>query len=224
MSEKDKKYYWLKLKRDFFKRHDIRIIESMPNGKDYVLFYLKLLCESVDHDGNLRFSDKIPYSEEMLATITNTNVDVVRVAIQMFTELGMMEIYDDGTYFMSEVKKLMGSETYWAERKRIQKARELEAPLEIFQQMSNECPTSPGKSKSKSKSKNDDYLILNKLKEGEAQDLVRMCGSGDVFEQLIRYAEYKIEHRMDSTPITDMYQYIVQVGVNGGFINAESSL
>ena len=34
------KFYWLKLKRDFFKRHDIQIIEAMPNGKDYVLFYL----------------------------------------------------------------------------------------------------------------------------------------------------------------------------------------
>lgn len=231
MGEKDKRYYWLKLKRDFFKRHDIRIIEAMPNGKDYILFYLKLLCESVDHDGNLRFSDKIPYSEEMLATITNTNVDVVRAAIQIFTELGMMEMYDDGTYFMSEVKKLMGSETYWAERKRVQ--REPEAPLlENVQQMSNECPTCPGKSKSKikskskteSKSKTDDPLLLNQLKEGEAQLLLEKCGSGDVFERLIRYAEYKIEHRMDSTPITDMYQYLIQVGINGGFINAESAL
>ena len=56
----EQKYYWLKLKRDFFKRHDIRIIEAMPNGKDYILFYLKLLCESVDHEGNLRFSEQIP--------------------------------------------------------------------------------------------------------------------------------------------------------------------
>ena len=78
-----KKYYWLKLKKDFFKRHDIQIIESMPNGKDYVLFYLKLLCESIDHDGNLRFSETIPYSEQMLATITNTNIDIVRNAISM---------------------------------------------------------------------------------------------------------------------------------------------
>ena len=75
MSDQKKRFYWLKLKRDFFKRHDIRIIESMPNGKEYILFYLKLLCESVDHDGNLRFSDQIPYSEDMLSTITDTNVD-----------------------------------------------------------------------------------------------------------------------------------------------------
>ena len=75
------RYYWIKLKRDFFKRHDIRIIEEMQNGKDYILFYLKLLCESVDHDGNLRFSEQIPYSEQMLSVITNTNLDIVRSAI-----------------------------------------------------------------------------------------------------------------------------------------------
>ena len=113
-----KKYYWLKLKRDFFKRHDIQIIEAMPNGKDYILFYLKLLCESVDHEGNLRFSDQIPYNEDMLSTITNTNVDIVRSAIKIFTELKMMEVLDDGTYFMNEVQKMIGCETEWAQKKR----------------------------------------------------------------------------------------------------------
>ena len=110
MSE-TKKFYWLRLKKDFFKRHDIRIIESMSNGKDYVLFYLKLLCESVDHDGNLRFSDMIPYNDEMLATITNTNIDIVRSAIKIFTELQLMDILDDGTLYMNEVQKMIGSAT-----------------------------------------------------------------------------------------------------------------
>lgn len=115
------RYYWLKLKRDFFKRHDIVIIESMPNGKDYILFYLKLLCESVDNSGRLRFSDKVPYNEDMLATITRTNVDIVRSAIKLFSELGMMEILDDGTFYMSEVEKIVGSESEWAEKKRVQR-------------------------------------------------------------------------------------------------------
>lgn len=112
------KFYWLKLEKDFFKRHDIRIIESMPNGKDYILFYLKLLCESLDHDGNLRFSEEIPYNEVMLSTITNTNPDTVRCAIDVFTNLGMMEILDDGTYYMNRVNKLIGQESEWAEKKR----------------------------------------------------------------------------------------------------------
>lgn len=118
MDDKEKKFYWLRLKKDFFKRHDIRIIEDMPNGKDYVLFYLKLLCESVDHEGNLRFSEQIPYNDTMLSTITNTNIDIVRSAIKVFTELQLMEILDNQTLYMTEVNKMMGFETEWAKKKR----------------------------------------------------------------------------------------------------------
>ena len=90
----------------------------MPNGKDYILFYLKVICESANHGGNLRFSETIPYSEEMLATITNTNVDVVRNAIKIFQELNMIEVLDNGTYFMHEVQNMVGYETEWAIKKR----------------------------------------------------------------------------------------------------------
>ena len=114
----DKRYYWLKLKRDFFKRHDIRIIEEMPNGKEYLLFYLKLLVESIDHEGELRFSDTIPYNEQMLSVITNTNIDVVRSAMKLFVELKMIDIQDDATIYMAEVNKLIGSEWASAERMR----------------------------------------------------------------------------------------------------------
>jgi predicted phage replisome organizer len=104
----EQKYYWLKLKRDFFKRHDIQIIESMPNGKDYVLFYLKLLAESIDHEGMLRFNDMIPYSEQMLSTITNTNVDIVRSAISLLKQLDLVDIMDDQTLFVKDTQKMLG--------------------------------------------------------------------------------------------------------------------
>jgi predicted phage replisome organizer len=118
MASENKKFYWLKLKRDFFKRHDIRIIEEMPNGKDYVLFYLKLLLESIDHEGSLRFSDTIPYNEQMISVITNTNVDIVRSAMKLFIELQLIEIFDDQTIFMGEVEKMIGSESESAGRMR----------------------------------------------------------------------------------------------------------
>ena len=114
----EKKYYWLKLKRDFFKRHDVRIIEQMPNGKDYILFYLKMLLESIDHEGALRFSETIPYNEQMLSVITDTNVDVVKSAMAVFVELGMIELLEDSTIYMNEVQKLIGSESAVAERVR----------------------------------------------------------------------------------------------------------
>lgn len=137
-----KKYYWLKLQNDFFKRNDIRVVEAMPNGKDYIIFYLKLLCESIVNDGVLRFSEEIPYSDEMLSTITSTNIDVVRSAINVFKELKMIEIYDDGTLFMKQVEKMVGSETKWANYKRVSRNQNKEigqCPTNVQKQIGN-CP------------------------------------------------------------------------------------
>jgi len=120
----DKKYYWLKLHRDFFKRHDVKIIEAQENGKDYIIFYLKLLTECIDHEGTLRFSTELPYDEKMLSIITDTNIDVVRSAVSAFTKMGLMERWDDGTYFMSKIDKMIGSENTSAIRKRRQRALE----------------------------------------------------------------------------------------------------
>lgn len=122
----EKRFYWLKLRRDFFKRHDVSIIEDMDNGKDYLIFYLKLLCESIDHDGNLRFSNEIPYTDKMLASVTKTNVDIVRSALKIFTELDMIEVREDKTIYMTELPKMLGSEVASAERVRAFRARQKE--------------------------------------------------------------------------------------------------
>lgn len=124
MAEDAKRFYWLKLKKDFFKRHDVRIIKNMPNGKDYIIFYLELLCESLDHDGELRFSKSIPYNEDMLATITDTNVDIVRSAIKLFQELNLVEIWDDGTYFMTKVREMTDSRVDNDGANRVRRLRE----------------------------------------------------------------------------------------------------
>ena len=144
----DNKFYWLKLKRDFFKRHDIKIIEAMPNGKDYILFYLKLLCESVDHEGNLRFSSEIPYDENMLSVITNTNIDIVRSAIKVFSQLGMMELLDDGTYYMNEVNKIMGSAIDNDNANRQRRFRERQKELALQERYDSVTKNNESKSKS----------------------------------------------------------------------------
>ena len=119
MAARDKeRYFWLKLHRNFFKRHDIRILENMPNGKELVLLYLKLLAESVDHEGALRFSDTLPYSEEMLASVTGTAAEIVHAAMQVFQNLNLLEVQEDGTIFLPAAAKLLDSETYQTKRKR----------------------------------------------------------------------------------------------------------
>ncbi len=124
-----KKYYWLKLKNDFFKRHDIRIISAMPNGNEYVLLYLKLMVESIDHEGNLRFSDKLPYTAEMLGTITDTDVQMVTDALDALMKIGLVKQKKDGTYFLPKVQEMIGTSeqddhTREATRKRVRAFRE----------------------------------------------------------------------------------------------------
>lgn len=153
----NKKYYWLKLKRDFFKRHDIRIIEGMPNGKDYILFYLKMLLESIDHEGELRFSETIPYNEQMLSVITDTNIDIVKSAMKIFIELNMIEIFDDSTIYMAEVQKLTGSET--AEARRL---REYRQNKKMLQKCTNVQKCNTEKEIDIEKEKEKDIIISDK--------------------------------------------------------------
>ncbi len=214
----DKKYYWLKLKRDFFKRHDIQIIEDMPNGKDYILFYLKLLCESVDHEGNLRFSEEIPYNEAMLASLTHTNVDIVRSAVKLFSELRMIDIMDDGTYYMNQVEKMIGSETYWAQKKREQREKKIEleaAEIGHCPKLSNASPNCPSKSIEKEKDKEIDKEIdkknnkkkttPEKQKRGEFQNVLLTAEEED---KLIE--EYGMVFALKS--ITFLDEYIEETG------------
>lgn len=116
--DEEKKYFWLRLRKDFFKRHDVRILEAMPNGKEYVMFYLKMLTESIDHEGALRFSDTTPYSTEMLATIASTSSEIAEGAIEALINLEMVELQEDGTLKMIGIENMIGFETKWAEKKR----------------------------------------------------------------------------------------------------------
>lgn len=194
------KYYWLKLKRDFFKRHDIQIIEGMPNGKDYILFYLKLLCESVDHDGSLRFSEEIPYNDQMLATITNTNIDIVRSAVKLFVELRMMEIMDDGTFYMTQVEKMIGGETKWAEKKRIQRAKGDNVPS-----LSSNCPIE----KEKEEDKDKDKEIHSFIQSAESAKM-RFLG-GSLGKGVVLLSDEQIDDLLTKLSVEEFDRYVAAV-------------
>jgi hypothetical protein len=54
----------------------------------------------------------------MLSAITGTDIDIVRTAVSVFSELGMMEKQDDGTLYLAQVLAMTGNETEWAGKKR----------------------------------------------------------------------------------------------------------
>ncbi len=132
---KNKRYYWLKLKEDFFEDDTISWLEEQENGKDYVIFYLKLCLKSLKDEGQLiRYVGErlIPYDVKALAKITNTAPDTVAVAMQAFLDIGLIEHLETGEIYMTQINEMIGSETDAARRKRKQRARE--AKLETVRQ------------------------------------------------------------------------------------------
>jgi len=120
---KNKKFFWLKLKEDFFESDEIKILESLPNGMAYGNFYLKLLCKSIKNNGVLRLRNIIPYTIEMLSSMTNTNIDIARGAVEKLIALNMIEVLDDGALYMLDIENMIGSETDSAQRMREARAK-----------------------------------------------------------------------------------------------------
>ncbi len=153
----EKKRYWLKLDKNFLKNSQMKVLKSMPNGKDYIIFYLSLMLESVETVGHLRFTSLVPYNDEMLAAITETNIDIVRSAVKIFCELGLMQIFDDGTIFMPAVPKMTGKESESAERVREYRKRLKQKEDAKLLQCNNEvtkCNDNKEKDKDKDKETN----------------------------------------------------------------------
>jgi predicted phage replisome organizer len=202
------KYYWLKLKRDFFKRHDIRIVEAMDNGKDYILFYMKLLLESIDHNGALRFNETVPYSEKMLAVVTDTNIDIVRSAMKIFIELKMIEVLDDDTIFMNEVKNMVGSSTVGAEKKRLQRQRRAVKKLPEGQNADN-CPPKIEKEKEKEKEKEEEVVV-----NGDGNDDNAAFSDDDklqVFKGVVMFSENQLAHLLKIMELEVFDDYVARL-------------
>ena len=99
----NKKYYWLKLKEDFFDDDTISWIEEQENGREYCLFYLKLCLKSLKTNGILVRNVGqmlIPYDAKKLGEITNTPADTVMVAMKVFENVGLVQILENGEIYM----------------------------------------------------------------------------------------------------------------------------
>lgn len=132
MANTAKKYYWLKLKEDFFEDDTIEWIEEQPGGERYSLFYLKLCLKSLKTDGILirNVGDMlIPYDVKKLAEITKTDVDTVRVAMEIFKKIGLVQILENGEIYMAQLQNMVGSETSKAQLMRNKRARDKENAL-----------------------------------------------------------------------------------------------
>lgn len=178
----NKKYYWLKLKEDFFEEDAISWIEEQDNGKEYCLFYLKLCLKSLKTNGLLIRnvgSMLVPYDAKTLGKITSTDTDTVRIAMDIFTKIGLIQILENGEIFLSQLQNMVGSETKWAEKKRLQRQKKSEDNVPL---LSGQCPIEIDIEKE----------IENRDKIIEIEKVSNYIGTEENLKQFIRLYEQNI--------------------------------
>lgn len=114
----NKKYYYMKIKENFFESEDMIILESQQDGMLYSNILIKLYLKSLKHDGKLMFKDSIPYNPQMIATITRHQVGTVEKALSIFAQLGLIEILSNGAIYMNEIELFIGKSSTEGERKK----------------------------------------------------------------------------------------------------------
>lgn len=99
----NKKYYFLKLKEDFFDQREIVVLEGSKDGVLYVNILLKLYLKSLQHNGKLLLNEMTPLSAEMIALLTRHEIGTVERAIRAFMQLGLVEVLDSYTVFQYSI-------------------------------------------------------------------------------------------------------------------------
>ena len=147
MAKKVKRFYWLKLKEDFFDEDTMGWLEEQDNGKEYCLFYLKLCLKSLKSDGVLvrKVGDMlIPYDIAKIAEITKTQVDIANGALNLLKQIGYIQVLDSGGLFLTQIEYMTGSETDAAERQRKSRANKRVPEKGVTMSQQSHVDVTPG--------------------------------------------------------------------------------
>lgn len=163
----NKKYYYMRLKENFFESEELVMLESMPEGMLYSNILIKLYLKSLKNEGRLMFKDTIPYNAQMIATITRHQIGTVEKALTIFRDLELIEVLDNGTIYMNDIELFIGKASTEAERKkRARMTIEAEKKL-LIGQTSDKCLNENGQMSEKLPPENREQSLETRVKRTE---------------------------------------------------------
>ncbi|MGL5723325.1 phage replisome organizer N-terminal domain-containing protein [Cetobacterium sp.] len=113
-----KKYFWLKLKEDFFRQKEVKKLRRIAGGDTFTIIYLKLQLLSMKTDGLLEYTGLEDNFAEELALEIDEDTDNVAVTLNFLTKCGLVEVIDDKEILLTKVPESIGKESESAERVR----------------------------------------------------------------------------------------------------------
>lgn len=120
---KGKRYYWLKLKTNFFDSKEMLRLRSIAGGDTYTIIYLKMLLLSLKTDGLLEYDGIDATQDEEIALLLRESLDNVKLTIAFLKRVGLLEVVNKNDFFLNQVPVLTGSEAESTVRS--QKCRQL---------------------------------------------------------------------------------------------------
>ena len=183
-----KRYYWLKLPKDFFEDKAIKRLRQIAGGDTYTIIYLKMLLKSMEDDGKLFYEGIEDTICDEIALDINESADDVQVTISYLEKKGLL-VVTDSEVELTRLTEMVGSETDKAElmRKLRNKANSNNV-TEISNNVTKALPTVTKcyteKEIEKEKSREDTEIDTKKKKKSAKADLDGMINSFTENEEL----------------------------------------
>lgn len=123
----EKRFFWLKLRESFFNDTYIKVMRTLPNGDSLVITYLKMALYSLNSGGTIEYGELMPSLNEEIAIAINEPVSRVKKTIEVLIKSRAAEL-NGSILCLTEMMKLMGSESTSAERMRKLRSKQSDNP------------------------------------------------------------------------------------------------
>lgn len=209
---------WIKITTDIFNDEKMLMIESMPDADSVIVIWFKLLCLAGrdNNNGIMVMNNRLPYTEEMLASIFRRPLNTVRLALSEFEKYGMIEIYDNVITIPNWEKhqNIDGMEKI-REQNRVRKQRQREKQR---QELLEDCHVTVTPSHATDKEEDKEKEGRKKKKKDnkdifDALDGYSFFSSFALEEKFIEWLEYKNE-RKDYYVERGMKSLLTQIQTN----------
>lgn len=196
-SSKQKRYFWLKLKEDWFSGTTEKYLKSLPAGDSLLITYLKIQLMSLKTEGFLKYERLLPSAEEEIAMLIDEPVNNVRLLINVLLKTGAIERLDDNSLYLLSLQNLIGSEGSSTDR--VRRFRERQKALQCNDNVTQDVT--------------DENLKLLQNLDLEAQRYnvtpMKRNGNGEKEKELdIELEIEQNETKLDQTKLNFIFNYI----------------
>ncbi|MEY8370150.1 phage replisome organizer N-terminal domain-containing protein [Aerococcaceae bacterium 50-4] len=182
-----KRYYWLKLKNDFFEQKEIKLLRRIAGGDTYTVIYLKMLLVSLQNEGKIYYDGITDSIVEEIALEIDEDADNVQITLQFLTSKGLIEQGVDDDIKMMNIGEMIGSESASAARMRKHRNRKLShSDVKALQ---SDTGVTPRLHQGDTEKEIEKDIEIEKDKEPQQEDIELKGGGDDINEAIDFYQQ-----------------------------------